>query len=98
MVSFAKRKIKTIVWRAVLGLILTLPVCGQSPIKWLPRSSKNIELNGLPWYGENRGELFRLPIRLKDQIPSAVWDLARSPRGGRIRFRTDSSILSIRLE
>jgi hypothetical protein len=42
--------------------------------------------------------LIRFPLRLKDALPKAVWSLAQSPSGGRIRFRTDSSSLAIRLD
>lgn len=55
-------------------------------------------MNGLPWYRENGGELFRLPARLKDTYRKIVWNLAQSPSGGRIRFRTNSSALAIRIE
>lgn len=57
-----------------------------------------LEVNGLPWLAENNGELIRLPHRLKDQVPPAVWNLGLQPSGGRIRFRTDSSRLAIKLE
>ncbi|MBI4875008.1 MAG: SGNH/GDSL hydrolase family protein [Acidobacteria bacterium] len=65
---------------------------------WIAPPDTRLEINGLPWYGENGGELFRLPLRLKDSLPKAVWDLGQSPSGGRIRFRTDSARLAIRLE
>jgi lysophospholipase L1-like esterase len=55
-------------------------------------------MDGLPWYAENGGELFRLPAKLKDTYRQPVWELAQSPSGGRIRFRTNTSILAIRLE
>ncbi len=55
-------------------------------------------MDGLPWYGENGGELFRLPAKLKDTYRQPVWELAQSPSGGRIRFRSNTSILAIRLE
>jgi lysophospholipase L1-like esterase len=37
-------------------------------------------------------------VRLKDSFRPAVWNLAKSPSGGRLRLRTDSTSLSIRLE
>jgi lysophospholipase L1-like esterase len=68
------------------------------PARWIELPSSQLEIDGLPWYRENKGELYRLPMRLKDTYPVKVWNLAKSPSGGRIRFRTDSSALAIRLE
>ena len=76
-----------------------LPLLAEEPaLRWIQLSNEQLEVNGLPWYGENGGELFRLPARLKDSYRKAVWDLAHSPSGGRIRFRTNSTALAIRLE
>ena len=72
---------------------------GQTPeFNWISPSEPRLEIDGLPWHAENGGEWFRLPVRLKDGLPKAVWDLGQSPSGGRIRFRTDSSRIAIRLE
>lgn len=65
---------------------------------WLPVSDSRFEINGLPWLAENGNQLIRLPLRLKDAVTKAVWGLAQSPSGGRIRFRTDSNVIAIRLE
>lgn len=73
-------------------------VAADAPVRWITLPATNIEVNGLPWYGENGGELYRLPVKLKDTYRPAVWGLAQDPSGGRIRFRTDSSLLAIRLE
>ncbi len=70
----------------------------DAALRWIPLATQNVEVDGLPWYGENGGELVRLPARLKDTYRKPVWDLAQSPSGGRIRFRTNSTALSIRLE
>ena len=76
-----------------------LPLLAQEPqLRWIPLATRNVEVDGLPWFAENGGELFRLPVRLKDTYRKAVWDLAQSPSGGRIRFRTNSTALAIRLE
>src|SRR5689334_45759 len=75
------------------------PLLAEEPaLRWIQLSNQQLEVNGLPWYRENGGELFRLPARLKDTFRKPVWDLAQSPSGGRIRFRTNSSVLAIRLE
>lgn len=83
-----------------LGLFFLLATAfGQtSGVTWMAVPDTRVEIDGLPWLSENRGELFRLPLRLKDNLPKAVWSLGESPSGGRIRFRTDSNKLLIRLE
>jgi hypothetical protein len=81
----------------VLTALQVLPAAG-APLRWLSFPGEPIEVSGLPWFVENDGALIRLPVRLKDSYREAVWDLAQSPSGGRIRFRTDSTALAIRLE
>jgi lysophospholipase L1-like esterase len=67
-------------------------------IHWMPLVSPNVDVAGLPWFQENHGDLWRLPVRSQDGFPKPVWDLSLSPAGGRIRFRTDSSTVALRLE
>ncbi len=67
-------------------------------LRWISFPSEPIAVNGLPWFGENGGSLSRLPVQLKDTYREPVWDLAQSPSGGRLRFRTDSTAIAIRLE
>jgi lysophospholipase L1-like esterase len=67
-------------------------------LHWMPVTSAGIDVAGLPWFQENHGEFWRLPARLKDAFPKAVWNLALDPTGGRLRFRTDSSTVALRLE
>lgn len=84
----------------VLSLIALLsPLYAQQPsLRWVQISSAPLEVDGLPWFAENGGELSRLPVKLKDSYRKPVWELAQSPSGGRIRFRTNSTHMSIRLE
>jgi lysophospholipase L1-like esterase len=84
---------------SLLVVLHSIPLLAEdATLHWLPLSTPPVEVDGLPWFGENGGELFRLPVRLKDTYRKAVWDLAQSPSGGRIRFRTNSTALAIRLE
>jgi lysophospholipase L1-like esterase len=73
-------------------------VAADAPLHWIPLPSSEVQMDGLPWYADNGGELYRLPDKLKDTYPKSVWGLAHSPSGGRIRFRTNTSNLAIRLE
>lgn len=76
-----------------------LPLWAEdASLRWTQLPNPQLEVNGLPWYGENGGELFRLPAKLKETYRKPVWDLAQSPSGGRIRLRTNSTTLAIRLE
>lgn len=67
-------------------------------LHWMPLSTAKIDVAGLPWYQENHGEFWRLPVRSKDSFPKEVWNLAQDATGGRLRFRTDSSTVALRLE
>ena len=67
-------------------------------LRWLSLTNPEVGIAGLPWFKENAGELVRLPVRLKSTFRPAVWSLARSPSGARIRFHSDTKILSLRLE
>src|SRR5688572_25069651 len=66
-------------------------------LAWITPQDSRFDIHGLPWLAENKGELIRLPQRLKEQIPPAVWNLGLSPSGGRIRLRTDSTRVAIKL-
>ena len=67
-------------------------------LRWIAPPDPRLEINGLPWYSENNGELFRLPAKLMDTFRPEVWNLAKSPSGARIRFRSDSPVIAIRVE
>ena len=88
--------------RAAFSFLLAIhlsPLLAQEvALRWVELPNPQMDVAGLPWYGENGGELFRLPIKLKDTYRPPVWDLAQSPSGGRIRFRTNATTLAIRLE
>jgi lysophospholipase L1-like esterase len=86
---------------------LALILCGAAALaaepsavewRWISPGSGEAQVNGLAWYAENHGELTRLPLRLQQTFRPEVWDLAQSPSGGRIRFRTDSRGIAVRLE
>lgn len=69
-----------------------------SALTWIPPQDARFTVNGLPWFAENKGEMIRLPRRLESAIPQPVWNLGLSPSGGRIRFRTASTQIAIRVE
>ena len=73
-------------------------LAAQDITHWIPVSTPKIEVAGLPWFQENHSEFWRLPARSKDAFPKEVWELSLDPTGGRIRFRTNSSTVALRLE
>lgn len=84
-------------------LIFSFPVFSQNvPVspatRWIQLPDRQIEVDGLPWYSENHGNFYRLPERLQESYSKKIWNLATAPSGGRLRFRTDSTTLAIRLE
>ena len=89
---------KALTFSLLIAVHLCPLMAADAPLHWIPLPSSQVQMDGLPWYGENGGELFRLPAKLKDTFRQPVWELAQSPSGGRIRFRTNTSILAIRLE
>lgn len=69
-----------------------------SPLQWIKFPDPRLEICGLPWFKENTPELWRFPKSAKEKVPKRVWDRAVAPDGGRIRFASDTSRLSIRVE
>ena len=85
--------------RTLLASLLAAPLLpADAERRWLPVPGAEIEIRGLPWFAQNGGEFFRLPASSQARFPPPVWSLAKSPSGARIRFRTDSTSLAVRLE
>ncbi len=89
---------KTLAFVILIAASLCPLVAEDAPLHWVTLPHPPMQINGLPWYSENGGDLYRLPAKLKDTYREPVWNLAKDPSGGRIRFRTNSSLLAIRLE
>ncbi len=85
--------------RVFLASLFAAPLAAaESDLRWLPTQSAELEIDGLPWLSQNGGELSRLPSASQDKFPRSVWNLAQSPSGARIRFRTDAATVAIRVE
>ena len=78
----------------VLGYFLGFARLLAAPMEIAP-DSPELNIAGLGWYEEDSPILRRLPLRLKPTVTDAVWSLAQHPSGARIRFRTDSTHLTI---
>jgi lysophospholipase L1-like esterase len=83
---------------SALLLFSGLAAAQEPALEWLPVTTAKVSISGLPWFQENGREYWRLPARSKETFPAPVWNLALDPAGGRIRFRTDSPTVALRLE
>ena len=70
----------------------------EAGIQWIPASDPRFTINGLPWFAENQGAFVRLPKRAQGVVRDVVWDLGTMPSGGRVRFKTDSTNLKLRIQ
>jgi hypothetical protein len=85
--------------RVFLCSLLAAPLAAEAPEwRWIPPRSAELEIDGIPWFGENGGEFYRLPAASQAKFPEPVWNLAKSPSGARLRFRTDATAVAVRLE
>lgn len=66
----------------------------NEPTQHISFPDPRITVSGLGWWQE-QPKLQRLPDRLKNEVPSKVWQLAQAPAGVRLRFRTNTVNLGI---
>jgi hypothetical protein len=69
----------------------------ERPLRWLAANSNPFEVNGLWWLKENEGAYIRLPRRVAS-VNAGVWNMAQHPSGARVRFKTDSRTLKLRID
>lgn len=91
-------KLLRLAFLAVAGLLCAEESAQAEPAP--PREhvvfpDERLPVYGLPWFCEDKPVLRRLPARLKDRFRPPVWDLAQDPSGGRIRFRSDSTMIGL---
>ncbi|HVF10547.1 MAG TPA: SGNH/GDSL hydrolase family protein [Abditibacteriaceae bacterium] len=70
---------------------------GEEPLTWHAPDESPFELAGFAWHGSDR-IYRRLPLNPNHKLSEAVDTLANYTAGGQIRFQTDSSRLSIRVQ
>jgi hypothetical protein len=68
---------------------------GVDSLRKVTLEEKALELNGMPWYAHNGNRLWRLPVELEDEVSRALWTVSQNTSGGRIRFRSDTTMLGI---
>ncbi len=84
-------------WAFVASFLVLAPPVGaqEKPAQAIAFPDPKLPVFGLPWFKEDSPLLCRLPARLKKTFTPKVWELARCPSGGRIRFRTNSRKLTL---
>lgn len=92
------RRISVFFLIPLLLLFLYSSLTAADNIRWIEFPDPAFKVNGLAWFSENTPDLFRLPKRIKSELRPSLWDLAKMPSGGRIRFRSACTSLYIRLE
>lgn len=76
---------------------MTVETVRGDSLKWLSPLEPPFHIAGFAWFEQER-RYRRLPSAPADALPPAVDVLANCTAGGQIRFRTDSSQLSIRVK
>ncbi len=65
---------------------------------WLPfPDSAKFKVLGLPWFDENKPNLYRMPRAQFDSLPKGVRARSRCPSGGRILLKCDTSQLGLKV-
>ncbi|MCC7495373.1 MAG: hypothetical protein IT204_23690 [Fimbriimonadaceae bacterium] len=65
---------------------------------WIEFPDPRLVVCGLPFWAENSPRLWRLPASRREQYRPAVWGLGTSPAGGRVRFRSNTAEVALRLD
>lgn len=83
-------------------ILVSLSMCianTSQGIKWIDVSTdKSVEVNGLAWFEENEGKFVRFPLSKKDLITKNAWAMSLCPSTARVRFKTDSPTLRVRVD
>lgn len=70
-------------------------------LRWLTLNDPHLRPHGLWWFDEHDGALFRYPRRFErnfEPVDSWRWRLTTHPSGARLRFRSDTERLVLRVE
>jgi len=87
--------------KTIIFFFVILPVLAfsqKTDLHWINFPDPAFKVNGLPFWQQNSPDLYRLPKSAQHRVRKPVWNLSKSPSGGRIRFRSNCTSLAIRLE
>ena len=82
----------------VVGFLSASVLAESDNIIWRDGGDKAFTVDGLYWFAENGGSYCRLPKRALDKVTPKVQWLCNNPSGGRIRFKTDSTSLQLKIK
>ena len=87
---------------AVVATVLLAAPFAQA-LKWIDVSTdRSVEVDGLAWFKANGGQFIRLPLDREDDIKNGtdlyVWGNGQYPSTARVRFRTDSTSLHLKID
>lgn len=66
-------------------------------MQWHNATDPAFHVSGLPWWEENERQFIRLPLRAREQVRPDIWRLAQMPSGARVRFRSNTTSLAVRV-
>ena len=91
-------------FRKITLMLLLFKACSMTiandNLKWIDvRNDKKIVVDGLPWFKENQNKFYRLPYLRKEigELNSHAQKYLKCPSGARVRFKTDSTILKLKI-
>lgn len=66
-------------------------------MRWIQATDTRLQVDGLPWFAENERRFLRLPMRGQTRVRPEIWDLAEMPSGGVVRFRSNTTAVTLRV-
>ncbi len=73
------------------------PIKVENGIEWHSPKEAPFAVDGLAWFKEDK-EFIRLPKRAKGSVREDLWILGTMPSGGCVRFKTDSTVIHVRMQ
>mgnify|MGYP000740093727 CR=1 FL=1 len=70
----------------------------KSDVKWVSPLHPSIRVEGLPWFLKNNGLFNRFPRSVEKMLRPEVWALSECPAGGCITFRSNTTLLRIKIK
>jgi len=94
---------KTFNMGTALAVLFFSAVSFAQALDWIDASASNsVEVDGLPWFEGNGGKFIRLPQSRQTDIENGtdlyVWGNSQYPSTARIRFKTDSTSLHLKID
>ena len=88
---------KLILTILVLGSQLNIGIAQNNNLKWWnPTQNEFLAIEGQAWSTEVQDPYDRLPVRAKENVREAVWNLSKHSAGLMIRFRSNAEEILIR--